>query len=104
MQFGTETVCTMTKNIRTILMPLLIVSYIFGFRIVTLSSHAKLWFNILYMMLIWMIYYFFATCEVMSFFENLGHIEDNICFRLEIFLTILSIIFDVYYDKVRKCI
>ncbi|XP_036140806.1 uncharacterized protein LOC114253850 [Monomorium pharaonis] len=95
----------MTKSINMILMPLLVVSYIFGLRIVNLSGHTKLWFNILYMLLIWSIYYFFSTSALMFFFEKFHPIEDKISFRLEIGITLLTIVFGVYYDKkFRNCL
>ncbi|XP_011858625.1 PREDICTED: uncharacterized protein LOC105556160 isoform X2 [Vollenhovia emeryi] len=88
----------MTKSIRTILMPLLIINYAFGLRIVNLSRHLKL-FTVLYMMLIWSIYYFFATSPLISSFFEYFPIQDNICYWLESFTTLLSIVFGVYHEK-----
>lgn len=92
----------MTKSIRAILKPLLVISYVFGLRIANLSKHLKL-FNILYMLLIWSLYYFAATSTLMSNFNERHPTEDVICSWYEILSTLLIIVFGLYHEKVRKC-
>lgn len=103
MQFEIATVYAMANSIRTILMPFLIISYVFGLRIAGLSrSHLKLWFNLLYIVIVWLIYYFFLTSTLISSFNKYNSIEYQISYALELFTTLMSIVFGVYYDKVRK--
>jgi len=93
----------MTKSIRMILTPFLIISYVFGLRIASLSrNYSKLWFSFLYMMLIWLVYYFLATSWSIYSIIKSYRIEYNIWYLLELFTTLLSVIFNVYYDKVKK--
>ena len=100
-QFEIKTICAMTKSIRTILTPLLIMSYVFGLRIV-ISNHSKLWFNAIYILLIWSIYCFLvSTYHTFNFFNK--YLEDNICYYLEFFTTLLSIAIGVYHNKVTNC-
>lgn len=96
-QFGLETVCTMTKSIRT--KPLLMVSYVFGLRIVNLSNYSR-WFSVLYMLLIWLLYYFLSTSALLfSFYEY--YYDEDICFCLESFTTVCQS-GRIYHDKIRS--
>jgi len=100
-QFEIKTICAMTKSIHTILTPLLIMSYLFGLRI-AISSHSKLWFSTIYILLFWSVYYFLTLCAFTSFYEYLSFVE-NIGHRLEISVTILLIIgFGIYHNKVTN--
>jgi len=93
----------MIKNFRTILKPFLIINYVFGLRIANLSmNHSKLWFSLLYMLLVWLIYYFIATSPLIYSLQKTYPTEYHIIYLLEIFISLLSIVFGVYYDKVRK--
>jgi len=94
----------MAKNIRIILTPFLIMSYVFGSRIAGLSrNYLKLWFNILYILLVWLIFYFLLSSipTLKSSFEKSNSIEYYMC-HVEFFITLLSIVFGVYHDKVKK--
>ncbi|XP_071631947.1 uncharacterized protein [Temnothorax longispinosus] len=90
--------CAMTKSIRMILMPFLVISYVFGLRIPNLFRRSRL-FNILYMLLVWSVYYFFSTSTLISTFYKFYPIEDRICSWAEIFVTLLSIVIGIYHDK-----
>ena len=92
----------MVKNIRTIITPFLMVSYVFGLRI-AISNHLKLWFSVIYMLLIWSVYYFLSSSALMISFHAFFSFEDHICHYLEVFTTLLSIVFGIYHDKVKKC-
>jgi len=92
----------MIRNIRTILKPFLMISYVFGLRIDNLANRSRLWFSVLYMLLVWLAYYFFSTTALISSLDKIYLIEDRMCYWLEIFTTLLSIILGIYHDKVRK--
>jgi len=100
-QFEIKTICAMIKSIRTILKPLLIMSYVFGLRI-AIFNHSRLWFSVTYVLLFWSVYYFLALCaftssyKYMSFADSIGH-------HLEIPVMIMSIMFGIYHDKVTNC-
>ncbi|XP_011868452.1 PREDICTED: uncharacterized protein LOC105562320 isoform X1 [Vollenhovia emeryi] len=90
----------MTKNIRTILMPFLTISCVFGLRIADLSvNHFKLWFSLLYILLVWLIYYFLSTCSLIYSVNNSYPIEYHICYWLEMLINFLSIVFGAYHNK-----
>ena len=90
----------MTKSIRSILTPLLIMSYLFGLRI-AISNHLRFWFSAIYILLFWSVYYFLTFCAFTSFYEYLSFVE-NVGHRLEIPVTILSIGFGIYNNKVTN--
>jgi len=93
----------MSKSIRIMLTPFLIISYVFGLRIAYLSkNYSKLWFSLLYMLLIWLVYYFLATSQLIKSVHKPYSIEHHIWYWLDFFTTLLSVIFNVYYDKVKK--
>jgi len=56
------------------------------------------------MMLIWLVYYFLVTSWSIYSVVKSYRIEYNIWYLLEFFTTLLSVIFNVYYDKVKKII
>ncbi|XP_071631946.1 uncharacterized protein [Temnothorax longispinosus] len=91
--------CAMTKSIRTILTPFLIISYVFGLRIVNLSKYSRLWFSVLYMLLLWSVYCILSTSALISSFNELYPIEDSIFYWLESYTTLLSIVFGIYHEK-----
>ena len=101
-QFEVKTICAMIKNIRTILTPLLIMSYVFGLRIAK-SNHSRLWFSVTYILLVWSVYYFLVLYVFISFYKYLSFME-KIGHCLETSVTILSIVFGIYYDKVTNCL
>jgi len=95
----------MNKNFRMTLKPFLVINYVFGFRIANLSmNHSKLfdWFSFLYMLLVWLAYYFIATSPLIYSLQKSYPTEYHIIYLLEMFISLLSIVFGVYYDKVRK--
>jgi len=92
----------MTKSVRMILTPFLIISYVFGLRIAGLSkNYSKLWFSLLYMLFFWLIYYFLFTSKIMSSYRN-NNIKHQISYWMEFFTTLLSIVFGLYHNKVKK--
>jgi len=102
-QFEIATVCTMNRSIRTILMPLLMISYIFSLRLTNLPlRHAKLWFNLLYMLTIWIIYYFLLMSVLIPYLKFYTSTEYHICYLLELFTTLLSIVFGIYHNEVSR--
>lgn len=94
------------KSIREVLSPLLIISYMLGLRLWIIEfpiSHLKWWINISYMLLFWSIYYFLLQFTVISYTTNISYsTEYLICFWLDIFITLLSVVSGVYHTKVRK--
>jgi len=80
-------------------------SYVFGSRIAGLSrNYLKLWFSILYILLVWLIYYFLLSSissTLRSSFKKTDSTEYYMC-HVEFFITLLSIVFGVYHDKVKK--
>ncbi|XP_011858627.1 PREDICTED: uncharacterized protein LOC105556163 [Vollenhovia emeryi] len=57
------------------------------------------------MLLIWSVYYFFATSTLITSFTMFDSAENNICTSLEFFVTLLSIVFGVYHDrKFQNCL
>jgi len=98
-------VYAMVKNIRIILTPFLIISYVLGSRIAGLSrNYLKLWFSILYILLVWLIFYFLLSSipsTLRSSFIKSNYIEYYMC-HVEFFITLLSVVFGVYHDKVKK--
>jgi len=102
LQFGIATVYAMAKSIRTILKPFLIISYVFGSRIASLSrNYLKLWFSLLYILLVWIIFYFLLTSTLMSSSNKYNSVEYHLCYSLEFFITLLSVVFGVCHDKVK---
>lgn len=99
MQFAM--VCTMTNNIRIILTPLLITSFVCGLRIIEFSTdYLNPWFSFIYMLLLWSIYYFLFSYTIISYITY--NIIYHICLYLDFFVMLMSIAFGMYYDKVRK--
>ncbi|XP_070172340.1 putative gustatory receptor 28a [Polyergus mexicanus] len=97
----------MTKSIRTVLAPFLIISYVSGLRIIEFPvGHPRIWFSLLYMLLFWSIYFLFLKFIITSYFNNKHYtIEYHICIGLDILVTLLSIVFGVYHDKkFRYCL
>jgi len=56
------------------------------------------------MLLIWLVYYFLATSQLIKSVHKSYPIEYHIWYSLEFFITLLSVIFNVYYNKVKKTI
>jgi len=93
----------MAKSIRIILTPFLIISYVFGSRIASLSrNYLKLWFSFSYILFVWMIFYFLLTSTLMSSSNKYNSIEYHLCYSLEFLITLLSVVFGVYHDKVKR--
>jgi len=102
LQFEIATVWAMTKSVRMILTPFLIISYVFGLRIAGLSkNYLKLWFSLLYMLFFWLIYYFLFTSKTMTSYRN-DNLKHQMCYWLEFFTTLLSVVFGVYHNKVKR--
>lgn len=92
-------VYAMSQSIRTTLTPLLMISYIFGLRIANLPIvHASLWFSLLYMLIVWVIYYFLLMSALVPFLKFYISIGYYICYLLELFTTLLSIVFEIYHN------
>ncbi|XP_011705522.1 PREDICTED: uncharacterized protein LOC105460721 [Wasmannia auropunctata] len=96
----------MTKNIRTILKPFLIISYVFGLRIADLPiNRTKLWISFLYMLLIWIVYYCLLISPLVYSVQKSYSIEYHICYYMEILISLLSIMFGVYnHKKFQNCL
>lgn len=98
------------KSIREVLAPLLIISYVCGLRlwIIELPTFSRLrsWFSVSYMLLFWLIYFFFLKFTVKSYINDITVTYDStdevIYYWLEIFMTLLSVVFGIYHNKVRK--
>jgi len=109
MQFEIETVYMMTKSIRTVLTPLLIISYVSGLSITEFPVGCpRVWFSFVYMLLFWLIYLFLLKSVIISYFNNehfnadyhIYHILDWISIGFDILLILLSIVSGMYYNKV----
>lgn len=100
--FRIKTVYAMTKSIRTVLTPLLIVSYVLGTRITEFpAGHPRVWFSLSYMLLLWSTYCFLLNSTVISYFTNIHFASEYlVCYWLDMLLTILSVGFGIYHDKV----
>ncbi|KAL0115700.1 hypothetical protein PUN28_010909 [Cardiocondyla obscurior] len=95
----------MTNGIRIILKPILITSYVFGLRIASLSSCSKLWFNVLYMLLLWSIYFSFLPSVTSTFKKFHSLIEDQVFYWYEVCTTLLSVAINIYYNtKFQNCL
>ncbi|XP_025271363.1 uncharacterized protein LOC112639979 [Camponotus floridanus] len=97
----------MTKSIRTVLTPLLIISYVSGLSITEFPVGCpRVWFSLLYMLLFWPIFLFLFKSIIISYFNNEHYnIEYHICLGLDILITLLSIVFGIYHDKkFRNCL
>jgi len=94
------------QSIREILSPLLIISYVLGLRLWIIEfpiSYLRWWFSISYMLLYWLIYCFLLKFTVISYTTNMSYSTAYlICFWLDILITLLSVVFGVYHNKVRK--
>jgi len=101
-QFEIETVYMMTKSIRTVLTPLLIISYTSGLNIIEFPvGYPRIWFSLLYMLLFWSIYFFLFNSTILYYFNNEHYtIIYQIGTGLDILMTLLSIVFGVYHEKV----
>ncbi|KYM95507.1 E3 SUMO-protein ligase RanBP2 [Cyphomyrmex costatus] len=89
----------MTKSIRTVLSPLLLISSLCGLRIIEISAgYPKLWFSLLYIPLLWSVHCFFVINKGISYIPD-ESAEYIIYVSLNIFTTLLSIFFGIYYDK-----
>ncbi|XP_011705584.1 PREDICTED: uncharacterized protein LOC105460788 [Wasmannia auropunctata] len=96
---------TMVKSIRSILSPLLLISSVCGLRIIEFSAgYPKLWFNLLYISLLWSVYCFFAIDKAISFIPDES--ADYIIYvSLNIYTVLLSILLGIYhYKKFRNCL
>ncbi|XP_067207785.1 uncharacterized protein [Linepithema humile] len=95
----------MTKSICTILWPLMIINYVFGLRIIAFPiSHAKLCFNLLYILLLWSIFCFLLIYTAMSYIVHYCLIY-HICLRINVLIVFLTIVSTVQYKKkFRKCL
>lgn len=93
----------MTDNgIRAALSPLLIISYVFGTRIVEFpAGKPRLWLSLLYVLLLWSVYHVLLTYTAIHYVFD-RPIVYHVCFRLNISAALLSIVLGIYYDKVRE--
>jgi len=96
------TVYVMTESIRTFLTPLFIISYVCGIRIIEFPiGHPRVWFSLFYMLLFWSIYFFLLNSTVISFFTYKRYTDAYfLCIGTDILITLLSIGFGMYHDKV----
>ncbi|XP_072754253.1 uncharacterized protein [Anoplolepis gracilipes] len=101
-KFGIETVRTMINNIRTILTPLLIISFVSGLSIVDFStSRRKARFCLLYILLLWSIYFFVLLHITFSYLIKYN-VDFIISFSLTILISLMSVIFGMHYNKKFK--
>ncbi|KAL6422634.1 hypothetical protein ACFW04_010694 [Cataglyphis niger] len=95
----------MTKNVWTVLSPLLIINYVFGLKIIELpTGHPRLWLSFLYILSSWSLYFFLIWYTTTSFtnrFPSISHIFQYLNYST----AMLSIVFGIYYDKkFRNCL
>ncbi|XP_032682014.1 uncharacterized protein LOC116849201 isoform X2 [Odontomachus brunneus] len=95
----------MTGYIRAALSPLLVISYVFGTRIVEFpAGKPRLWFSFLYIFLSWSVYH------ILLIYTAIHYVNDHpftyhIAFHLNIFIAFLSVVLGIYYDKkYRNCL
>lgn len=89
------------KNIRSALLFLLTISYVFGLKIVEFSTYPRKYFNLLYVLFFWSIYCFLISYTVIPYIAVYGTLY-NICLYVDIFVILLSIIVGIYHNQVRK--
>ncbi|KAL0108826.1 hypothetical protein PUN28_014148 [Cardiocondyla obscurior] len=95
----------MSSGIRIVLKPILIINYVFGLRIAGLSSCSKLWFNVLYILLLWSIYFNFLPSVISIYYKYHSPIEDRVFYVYEICTTLVSIAINIYYNtKFQNCL
>lgn len=93
---------TMAKSIRSLLSPLLIMSYVCGLRIVEFpTGHPRFWFSFLYILLLWSTFCFFVIDKGMPYIPDYSA-DYRIYVSLNIFIVLLSMLLGVYHDKVGK--
>ncbi|XP_029160040.1 uncharacterized protein LOC114932033 [Nylanderia fulva] len=89
----------MTKNVWTVLSPLLIINYVFGLRIIEFPiGYRRLWFSFIYILSSWSLYCFlmwYITGSLMTKFSK----TNNFLQYLNCLATLISIVFGIYYDK-----
>jgi len=91
----------MTKSIREILSPLLIICYVCGLRLIKFpEGDSKQWFSFLYLLLLWA-FYNFITIYTISYIAHYTT-EYHVYIGLHTFTALISIAIGVYYDKVRN--
>ncbi|KAL6438841.1 hypothetical protein ACFW04_003728 [Cataglyphis niger] len=89
-------------SIQKILSPLLIISYVCGCRVTEFSASVpRQWFGLLYILLFWSFYIFIYIYKVMPRIIDYS-IMYHICYGMNIFTALLSIIIGIYYDKAFK--
>ncbi|XP_072754787.1 uncharacterized protein [Anoplolepis gracilipes] len=95
----------MAKSIRSLLSPLLIMSYACGLRIVEFpTGQPRLWFSYLYILLLWSTYCFLVTDKPLSYIPDYSA-EYKLYVLLNIFIALLSMLLGVYHDKkFRNCL
>ncbi|KAL6422636.1 hypothetical protein ACFW04_010696 [Cataglyphis niger] len=92
----------MTKNVWTVLSPLLIINYIFGLKIIELPiGHPRLWLSFLYILFSWSLYFFLIWYTTTSFTNRFSSLS-SISQYLNYSTAMLSIVFGIYYDKKFK--
>lgn len=100
-----ETMCTMIKNIQAVIAPLLIISYVCGLRIIVFSTDLpKLLFSLLYILFFWSAYIFLMISTIIPNLIIPYINEYYICLFLNHFITLLTVVFGVYYNEVRQMI
>ncbi|KAM0734578.1 hypothetical protein ACS0PU_011397 [Formica fusca] len=91
----------MTNNIRIVLTPLLITSFLCGLRTIEFPTyHLRPWFSFIYMLLLWSVYYFLFSYTIVSYipYNSMYYI----CLCLDFFVVLVSIAFGMYHDKKFK--
>ncbi|XP_072767255.1 uncharacterized protein [Anoplolepis gracilipes] len=97
----------MTKSIRTVLTPFLIISYITGLRIIEFPvGHPRVWFSLLYMLQFWSIYFFLLKSTLSDYLTTKYYTTEYfICLGLDISIALLSIMVEIYHaKKFRNCL
>ncbi|XP_067207670.1 uncharacterized protein [Linepithema humile] len=90
----------MNKSVHTVLLPLLISNYVFGLKIVQLSTgHLRPWFGLIYILLLWLIYYCLRAHIIITYFDSNVYV---IFIGLPDLTVQLSVLFGMYHNKKFK--
>lgn len=94
----------MARSIRTVLSPLLIISYICGLRIVEYPvGRTRPWLSYFYILLLWSIYCFLMIDFILFYIPHTWT-RYKILILLHILTGFMSLFIRLYYDKVRVTI
>lgn len=91
---------TMTDNIRAVLLPIFIISYVCGIRMIEFcAGELRPWISRLYILLFWSINYSFVGYTIGSYLCR-RDIVYQIVFWLNFSTALLSVVLGMYYNEV----